>query len=420
MIDIESPTMHAAQARVAGKELLSLALIDSRNRSLRWAASCEALLARTRWGIGPMALAQSDYDPPLWVLGHLGWFQEYWVARSRNMGIAGQARLESIDPAAELYFEPNRLTREARWNSEPPELDAVRQYLAATLEATLELLSDSPEDDASLHPFRLALFHEDHVGETLAMRSQALGVAVPWLPTLRNLSHRDALLFAASPWKQGLSGPGFVFEREQPVHTHAVPEFEIDAQPVSWGQYAEFVEDGAYDDAQWWSAPGWAWVQQEGRRCPRYVEQLRHGVLVQRFGHTTRVPLEQPALHLSWYEADAWCRWAGRRLPTETEWELAAHQGAGRGFVWGQVWEWTMTGLRAYPGVAEGALSSASIGGANLSVTQPSWVAPLDGSHKVLRGGSFATHERMRHPKYRHALRPERDDAFTGFRSCAL
>jgi len=174
---------------------------------------------------------------------------------------------------------------------------------------------------------------------------------------------------------------------------------------VTWAQYAEFVEDGGYDRAEHWNPQGWDWVQKEGRRTPRHVDQLRHGVLQQRLGKLMRVPLSQPVVHLSWHEADAWCRWAGRRLPSEVEWEAAAHQGATRGFRWGDVWEWTATTFRPYPGFVAGPYREYS--------------QPWFGTHKVLRGASFATRGRMRHAKYRNFYLPERDDVFCGFRSCA-
>jgi EgtB-related family protein len=111
-------------------------------------------------------------------------------------------------------------------------------------------------------------------------------------------------------------------------------------------------------------------------------------------------------MHMTWWEADAWCRWAGRRLPAEVEWEVAAHTAARRGFGWGNVWEWMGTTFRPYPGFAPDPYQSYS---------QP-WFA----THKVLRGGSFATRARMKIPKYRNFYLPERDDIFCGFRSCAL
>ena len=139
---------------------------------------------------------------------------------------------------------------------------------------------------------------------------------------------------------------------EQWSHDEALPGFEIDAQAVTWSQYAEFVEDGGYDEPRWWNSEGWLWLQRSERRSPRDVEQLRHGVLLRRFGRLQRAPTIEPVTMVSWFEADAWCRWAGRRLPTEIEWELAASRGASRGFVWGEVPEWVGGHARAWPGGA--------------------------------------------------------------------
>jgi EgtB-related family protein len=192
-----------------------------------------------------------------------------------------------------------------------------------------------------------------------------------------------------------------------------VPEFEIDAQPVSWAQYVEFVADGGYDRSELWHAEGWHWLQaisqSEGRRGPRYVEQIgvASGAVMQtRFGQSQRMLGQQPAMHMSWWEADAWCRWAGRRLPFEVEWEIAAHSAARRGFRWGDVWEWTGSTFAAYPGFKPGPYADYS--------------QPWFGTHKVLRGGSFATRARMKSLKYRNFYLPERDDVFCGFRSCSL
>lgn len=411
MLDIEAPPIDAARMRRAGKELLSLALMDARNRSLRWAASCEEALVQSRIGTGPMALRQGTRPPPLWSLGQLGWYQEYWIARNLQrargeQAAPGSTRLASIDPDADTFYAPDGLSPDQRWQVELPGLDGIRQYLVATLETTLELLERSSETDDGLYFFRLALFHEDRQAEAFAEWSQMLGRPVPWLPALAPLPRREPLRFTASRWMLGIEPGGFSFDNEREPHVEPVHEFEIDAQAVSWAQYAEFVADGGYDEPAWWTTDGWAWVQREGRRSPRYVEQLRQGVLVERFGRTTRIPMGQPALHLSWFEADAWCRWAGRRLPTETEWEVAAQLGVSRGFRSGQVWEWTAGSFRPYPGFVPG--------------PDALYSEPAFGSHKVLRGGSFATGERMRHLKYRNFQRPERDDLFSGFRSCAV
>lgn len=393
--------------RRAGKELLSLALMDARNHTLRWIAAYERALEPTGLRVPLMA----ELNPPLWELGHIGWFQERWIARNvqRQRGARcdpSQPRLASILPEADRWYDSGSVPHDSRWQLALPDLQASKQYLVDTLETTLDLLDTTPdEDDDALYFYRLALFHEDMHVEAFAYMSQTLGFDADLLPPAAALNPRDPLFFPATRWTLGNEPGGFVFDNEKWVHEVALPEFEIDAQPVSWAQYAEFVEDGGYDRRELWGAPGWDWVQKEGRRTPRHVDQLRHGVLQQRLGKLMRVPLSQPVVHLSWHEADAWCRWAGRRLPSEVEWEAAAHQGASRGFRWGDVWEWTATTFRPYPGFVAGPYREYS--------------QPWFGTHKVLRGASFATRGRMRDAKYRNFYLPERDDVFCGFRSCA-
>ena len=392
--------------RRAGKELLSLALMDARNHTLRWIAAYERALEVTAMKV-PLS---AELNPPLWELGHLGWFQEYWIARNvqrrRGPGCDPTVpKLASILDGADALYDSTHVAHDSRWSLPLPDLQATRHYLVETLEQTLDLLDGTPDEDDALYFYRLALFHEDMHVEALAYMSQTLGFDAGLLPPLAALNAREPLLFPATRWMLGSDAGGFVFDNEKWAHEVAVPEFEIDAQPVTWAQYAEFVEDGGYDERRHWSEAGWAWVQKDGRRSPRHVDQLRQGVLQQRFGRLMRVPLSQPVMHTAWYEADAWCRWAGRRLPTEVEWEAAAHQGATRGFRWGDVWEWTASSFLPYEGFAADPYRDYS--------------KPWFGTHKVLRGASFATRVRMRNAKYRNFYRPERDDIFSGFRSCA-
>jgi gamma-glutamyl hercynylcysteine S-oxide synthase len=397
--------------RHAGKGLLSLALMDARNHTLRWMAAYEEALTANDLHVPK----SPELNPPLWELGHLGWFQEWWIARNvqrlRGPGCDPSIpRLASIEHDADRWYDSSHVPHDSRWQLDTPDLLGTKQYLAETMETTLELLDGCDETDDALYFYRLALFHEDMHGEAFAYMAQTLGLRLSnpneLLAPLAGHAPREPLLFPATRWSLGSAPGGFVFDNEKWGHEVAVPEFEIDAQALTWAQYSEFVEDGGYDQERFWSAAAWAWLQREGRRTPRHVDQMRQGVLQQRFGCLARVPLSQPAMHVSWYEADAWCRWAGRRLPTEVEWEVAAHAGASRGFRWGDVWEWTASSLRPYPGFSADPY---------LDYSQP-WF----GSHKVLRGASFATRGRMRHPKYRNFYLPWRDDIFSGFRSCTL
>ncbi len=400
--------------RTAGKDVLSLALIAVRNENLRWAAEFEAVVGADA-SLLPADLdegATADIDPPLWSLGHVGWFQERWIARNveRSRGDGAdptRPRLASVLTTADETYDPAIVPASARRAAAiaGPDLQATRQYLVDTLETTLELLETADEDDDSLYFHRLALFHEEQQAESFAELAQTLGLATALVPRADGRAPRAPLFFPATRWLLGAGGPGFRFDDQRQPHPVDVPEFEIDAQAVTWAQYGEFVEDGGYDEPSHWSAEGWAWLRREGRRTPRHVDQMRHGVLQRRFGKLTRVPPAQPVVHVSWYEADAWCRWAGRRLPTEVEWEAAAHQGTTRGFRWGDVWEWTASTARPYPGFVAG--------------PAPSRALAAFGHDKVLRGASIATHPGLRSARFRRFMPAPSDDGFFGLRSCA-
>ena len=382
--NVDSPRM-----RHAGKELLSLALMDARNHTLRWFAAFEAMPG------GPGHVA--------WDVGHAGWFQEHWIARNvqRQRGEHADSthpKLASILPEADALFE--RASGAAQ-----PDAQTLRQYLVDTLEMTLELLEGAADDDDALYFYRLALLREDALVERFAIAAQSLGHDTGLLAPLPTRPARGPLLMPATRWELGSAPGGFVPDNERWGHAVALPEFEIDAQAVTWAQYLEFVEDGGYDDARHWSDAGRAWAHDGGRRTPRHVDQMRQGVVQIRFGKPMRVPLAQPAVHLSWFEADAWCRWAGRRLPGEAEWESAAVRGASQGFRWGEVREWTAGSLRAYHGAPSDA---------------PPGQSRDDSGGRVQRGASLATRGRLRHERARQAQPPGDDAGFSGFRSCAI
>ena len=415
MIEIDASGLDSARVRSAGKELLSLALIEARNHTLRWASAIDAAeegRALTLASELAPAIA-AELDPPLWTFGHIAWFQEHWIARNVQRMRGERAdpthpRLASIVPSADLWYDSavERSRRRALAGGALPDLAATRAYLVETLETTLELLAGvAVEDDEALYFHRLALFHEEMHAEGFAVLAQTLGFDSGLVGRVATRAPRPPLFFPATRWLLGSSGAGFRFDNEAEPHPVDVPEFEIDAQAVTWAQFGEFVEDGGYDEPAHWSEAGWAWLQREGRRTPRHVDQMRHGVLQRRFGVLARVAASHPAVHVSWFEADAWCRWAGRRLPSEVEWEAAAHQGASRGFHWGDVHEWTASTFRPYPGFVAGPWRDYSV--------------PAFGSHKVLRGASFATRPSLRSARLRGFERAERDSGFLGFRSCA-
>ncbi|MDB5868168.1 MAG: hypothetical protein JWP96_500 [Polaromonas sp.] len=407
--------------RRASRELLSLALMDARNHTLHLFGQYQNALESVNFAVPE----QPNINPPLWTLGHVGWFQERWIGRNLQRALGtrcdpAQARLPSMEPNADRWWDAGQAPHHLRRTLGLPDMARCRAYLLDTLESTLELLEKAASDDDALYFYRLCLFHEDMQGEALTHEAQALGLPLdkPLQKAFKPapMALREPMLIPATAWQMGSAtgaGTGFAFDNEKQVHAIQVPEFEIDAQAVTWAQFVEFVGDGGYDRQDWWHPEGWQWLQAqaagEGRRGPRYVEQIGVGsgaVVQTRFGQPMRMQANQPAMHMSWWEADAWCRWAGRRLPAEVEWEVAAHTAARRGFRWGDVWEWTGTTFRPYPGFAPDPFQAYS--------------QPWFGTHKVLRGGSFATRARLKHPKFRSFYLPERDDVFCGFRSCAL
>jgi iron(II)-dependent oxidoreductase len=401
--------------RHAGRDLLSLALMDARNHTLRLLAHFE------QTPLPESASADADLERPLWLAGHIAWLAEYWIGRNpqRSLGSACPAatvRLASALPMADAWFNPAPAPSGTHWQIDLPDPGAIRAYLLDTLESTLELLEKTPEDDEALYFFRAALFHEDLRCEQLVVLAQSMGVSLK-LALPAAAPAREPVLVPAGRWSLGLAPGGFVFDLEKWAHEVAVPEFEVDAQPVNWSQYVEFVDDGGYDRPELWLPQGWEWLAREaaesGRRAPRHVEQIGSGsgaVLATLFGKAARLAGNQSVMHVSWWEADAWARWAGRRLPTEVEWEMAAHEAGRRGFRWGDVREWTAGTLRPWPGFSPDVWSLHTDLEAQAKF----------GHARVQRGASFAARSRMKHPKFRGFALPERDDGFVGFRTCAI
>ena len=398
---------YTPDVRFADRDVLSLALMDTRNYTL-------ALFD----GFAPLAPTQYrvPYEPglnlPLWELAHVGWFQEWWCTRWSSA--EQRPTTASLLNNADQLLDSRSVPHQARWELELPALDAVKTYLADSLERVLDTLSDAANTDEALYFYRLCVLHEDMHAEAFAYSLQALGLKPPI--GLRESSGaqtlRPPVLLPPTRHKFGAAAggaggtAGFCFDNEKWQHEVSVPEFEIDAQPVTWAEFAEFIGDGGYDDLLHWTKDGREWLAQSARRTPLYVEQARQSVLVTRNGSAVRVHQHEPVRHVTLWEAQAYARWAGRRLPTEVEWEVAAVNAARQGFTWGQVYEWTASAFTPFSGFVADPYKEYS--------------EPWFHSHQSVRGASFATSPRLRYPQFRNFYMPNRDDIFVGFRTCAL
>ncbi len=382
-----------AQAlRAGGSAPIRQALAETRDRTLQLASAYESALASDVLRV-PYA---EQLNPPLWEWGHVAWFQEHWIARNRQRALGvlcdpEHERAASLLPQADRYYDSGRVEHRSRWSLQLPDAGATRSYLASTQAQTLDLLDRLAPDanDAQLYFFRLVVLHEAMHAEAATYMGRELGIVVPSFASAAS-AHvtQAALTVPEQTFRLGAAEDGFSFDNEGGAHEVALHAFEIDAQPVSWGRFLGFVEAGGYRERGWWSEAGWAWLcQREGR-----------GVAVPEDAEP-----QAPAVHLSAHEAEAWCRWAGRRLPTEAEWECAALQLPG--FRWGEVWEWTASTFEAYPGFT--------------SHPYRDYSQPWFGDRRVLRGACSHTSPWLAHPRYRNFFLPERTDIFAGFRSCA-
>ena len=392
--------VHSA-VRTAGPADLALGLQRTRERSLGLMQAWQNALPDL--SVPPLP----GMNPPLWEWGHIAWFQEWWTVRNRQrlLGTGSASSGEGFDASllaeADALYNSSDVAHDSRWTLALPDLARTQAYLAQVLErslAHLKRVQDTPDlvSDSSLYFWRLVLQHEDMHNEASVYMAQALGLALP-----EGLCRRSDVLGAvheaevgthgspsiavpAQVHTLGHAGPGFAFDNERLAHPVALAAFDIDAAAVSWERYLPFV-------------------QATGHALPAHVRRERGIWQVQKFGQWQALDLQAAAVHLNAHDAQAWCQWAGRRLPTEAQWDCAAQQ---PGFVWGQVWEWTASDFAPYPGFEVHPYRDYS--------------APWWHGHRVLRGASAATSAHVADVRYRNFFLPERRDIFAGFRSVAL
>jgi ergothioneine biosynthesis protein EgtB len=392
-----------ASFRTAPPGELAAALRDARDYTL----GLFDCLAAAGFGVPRDVPRLAIVNPPLWELGHTAWFAEWFVLRAADSSHPAAAHGHSLLARGDDWFDSNTVPHAARWTLDLPGAGALKTYCREVLDRVLDRLAREDSGDAALYPYRLALAHEDMHGEAFLYTLQTLGVPAPVPLPQASMLHPAGgeIAFGGGALRLGgEQGAGFVFDNEREAHDCRVAPFAIDAAPVTNAQYLDFVEDGGYQYPQFWSQAGRAWLMEQGRVAPRYWQREGARWMARRFGSLVTPAPHEPVRHVSLYEAQAYCMWAGRRLPLESEWEFAA-TARQPGFGWGQVWEWTASPFAPYPGFAPDRYREYS--------------APWFHTHQVLRGASFATPARLRSPHFRNFYLPQRDDMFVGFRTCA-
>jgi gamma-glutamyl hercynylcysteine S-oxide synthase len=396
-------------------------------------------------------------SPLVWDLAHVGNYEELWLARTTG-------RLAAIDASLDDIYDAFRHPRPDRPSLPLLGPDAARRYIGEVRDRVLSVL-DTVEFDPAVPLLAggfvvgLCVQHEQQHAETMLATLQLMGgdgyrpvVAPVPVVAVGTLAAPAEVLVPGGPFVMGTDDEAWAYDNERPAHVVDVPPFWIDTFPVTNGQYLSFIEDGGYDRAALWTADGWAWRVQAGLEHPEFWRREDQGSWSRvRFGWAEDVPPAEPVQHVCWYEADAYARWAGRRLPTEAEWEKAAAgsggggpsrsnvaaAGGGRprsdvaaanlggrhfgpapvgaypdGASWccaqqmiGDVWEWTSSDFAGYPGFASFPYREYS----------EVFFGP---DYKVLRGGSWATDPSAVRVTFRNWDYPIRRQIFAGFR-CA-
>jgi iron(II)-dependent oxidoreductase len=387
-------------------------------------------------------------NPLLWEIGHVAWFQEKWLLRHAN----GRPPLLA---AADKLYDSAAVIHDSRWQLPLPTREQTLRYMAKVEEQSLEILNRHPGVD-EVYFALLAIFHEDMHTEAFTYTRQTLGYSPPRIAW----GALDVLADEVAPINGDAIVPGgvfelgavptepFVFDNEKWAHPVQVDTFRIGRTAVTQAEFAGFVDDQGYNRRELWSEAGWIWRERTAAPMPVYWERSGSGWLRRDFDRWLPLEPHRPVIHVNWFEADAYCRWAGRRLPTEAEWEMAASLpekgGPKQRFPWGEsspkpelanldggaggcvnvatlpagdsfwgcrqmignVWEWTADAFLPYPGFVPDPYKEYS--------------APWFGDHKVLRGGCWATRGRLLRNTWRNFYLPNRRDVFAGFRTCAL
>ena len=396
----------------------------------------------------------SVVNPGLWEMGHHAWFQSVWTLRHAG----GQPPVLEDEDA---LYDSMAVAHDNRWDLPLPNREETLAYMREVQRLVLALLDDEPSDELLYHALYSTL-HEDMHTEAITYTRQTHGYPEPRL----TIAPGDDLDTAGGGTLTGdAEVPGgtfmlgstpdepFVFDNEKWAHRVELQPFRIARVAVTQGEYATFIDDGGYAKQQLWSDAGWKWRCEAGADSHVYFGKDSSGAWQRRhFDQWVELEPHRAVIHVNWYEADAYCNWANRRLPTEAEWEAAAVADVSGGtlglrvgtFPWGDakpgrdkanldwqsmgtidvgalpagdspcgcrqmignVWEWTDTDFKPFPGFVPDPYAAYS--------------EPWFHTRKVMRGGCWTTRSRLIRTNYRNFQTPDRRDVLTGFRTCAL
>jgi iron(II)-dependent oxidoreductase len=416
----------------------------------------EEARGRTLLLVGPV----SDHDltvqhdplmsPIVWDLGHIAHFEELWLTRN----VHGRVEFGEMPGLYNPFEHPRR----ERGTLALPDASATRAEMAAIRGRVLEQLErlDFDGDDPLLcdgYVVHMVAQHEFQHNETILQTLQ-LKTGAPYaaprsrtLPDAGERPSRGMVRFPGGEVTVGTTDRQEAYDNERPAHTITLPPFWIDAAPVSNGDFLTFIANDGYDRRELWSEAGWRWKHVIGAFAPKYWSRDGETWVSRMFDRVAPVDSAKPVCHVSYHEAEAFARWAGKRLPTELEWEAAASwdpaTGTARRFPWGDeawspdlanldqlafdvapigaypsnfspigcygmigdIWEWTSSDFGGYPGY--------------VTFPYPEYSEVFFGSeYKVLRGGSFATRPGAIRNTFRNWDYPIRRQIFSGFR-CA-
>lgn len=390
-------------------------------------------------------------NPLLWEIGHVAYFHEYWTLRHLD-------KQPSLLKNADALYDSINIAHKDRWDLALLTLDETKIYMQQVLDAEVARLHNKQLNADDIYHTRYALFHEDMHTEAYTYSRRTLNYPAPVFannklndPTYNAGALPGDIKIDGGEYQLGANkNTNFCFDNEKWSHPIMLKPFAIARAATSYQQYAAFIDDGGYSKKIFWDEEGWNWLQNNKITTANgWKKDSNDTWLIKHFDQWQKMQPHEAVSHINWYEASAWCRWADRRLPTEAEWELAAsgtpdNINAKRLYPWGDtppsakqvnmdgralrsidvgalpdgdsafgcrqmlgnVWEWTADTFNPYPGFSADMYQDYS--------------QPLFGSTKVLRGGAWITRSRMLRNSWRNYYGADRNDVFSGFRSCAL